>query len=149
MRILVDADACPVLEIIENTAEELQIELIIFSDIYHEINSSYGQVIKVDRRAESVDMAIYNKAEMDDIVVTQDYGLAALVLSQKCQVLNNKGNIFTEDNIDYLLMKRHRHSKLRRAGKRHTNPKKRKPKDDERFKNSLRKIINDNYNFQS
>ena len=144
MRILVDADACPVLNIIENLAEKYDLDLIIFSDIYHNLTSEYGNIIKMDKKDQSVDMAIYNQTQKEDIVVTQDYGLAAMVLSKKCKVLNNKGKIFTDDNIDYLLMRRHQNSKLRRAGKKHPNPKKRKEKDDIEFEKYLKKVIEDN-----
>ncbi|MFW5976853.1 MAG: YaiI/YqxD family protein [Bacillota bacterium] len=141
MRILVDADSCPVLDIIEKIARNYNLDLLIFSDIYHNIKSDYGKIKKVDRKDEEADMILFNHSRSRDIVITQDYGLAAMLLSKDCKVINNKGQIFSDDNIDYLLMKRHHNSKLRRAGKKHPTAKKRKKKDDIKFKKSLEKII--------
>ncbi|MFW6311696.1 MAG: YaiI/YqxD family protein [Nanoarchaeota archaeon] len=126
MRILVDADSCPVLKIIENIAKNYDLDLLIFSDIYHNLKSDYGKIKKVDRKDQEADMVLYNNSRPGDIVITQDYGLAAMLLSKNCQVINNQGNIYTNENIDYLLMRRHNHAKMRRAGKKHPSPKKKK-----------------------
>ena len=141
MRILVDADSCPVLNIIEKVARNFNLELLIFSDIYHNLTTEYGKLVKMDKKTQAVDMALYNKAQPRDIVITQDYGLAAMAISKNCKVLNNKGKIYSDDNIDYLLMKRHVNSKLRRSGKKHPTSKKRQEKDDIKFKKALISLI--------
>lgn len=141
MRILIDGDACPVIDITEETAREYDIELIIIVDITHQIKSDYGQVICVDKENQAVDMAIYNRCQEGDIIITQDYGLAALVLGKRARVINQFGLEYTENNIDRLLMSRHVKAKMRRAGIRHETHGKRTEDDDINFKRNLIKII--------
>ncbi|MFW6034882.1 MAG: YaiI/YqxD family protein [Halothermotrichaceae bacterium] len=141
MRILVDADACPVLKQIEEVGKKYQVKVIAFSDVYHNIKLDYGEIRTIDKGAEAVDMAIVNTCQKGDIVVTQDYGLASLVMGKQVSAVNNKGKIYNEKNIDYLLMRRHIHKKIRRGGGRHKNPKKRKKADDQKFKKVLIKLV--------
>jgi hypothetical protein len=142
MKILVDADACPVIKIVEKLACEFNLELIIFADIYHNIEIGYGKLIQVDKGFQAVDMNIANGCQKNDIVITQDYGLASLVLGRGALVLNYDGQHFTKENIDYLLMKRHLYAKIRRGKGRHKGPNKRTNLDDLNFENSLRDTIN-------
>ena len=141
MRILVDGDASPVIKIVEEIAEEYDIKLIVFFDINHNIQLEYGQEIRVDQSFQSVDIEIYNECEEGDIVITQDYGLANLVLGNGAFVLSSTGKRYTDKNIQYLLMKRHLHARIRRAGGRHQTQKKRTEADDLRFRKSLKKLI--------
>lgn len=143
MRIIIDGDACPVIEQTEKIARKYNIKLLLFCDYNHNIELKYGEVIKVDQSYQSVDMLILNKAQKNDIIITDDYGLASLVLAKNCQALNSKGMQFTEKNINYLLMRRHLNKKIRDAGKRHPTSKKRTKKDDLFFKNKLDSILQD------
>lgn len=143
MKIIIDGDACPVISIAEKIAQKVNIELIIFCDLAHQIESDCGQVICVDSINQSVDMAIYSKCKERDIVITQDYGLAALVLGKGARAVNEYGLQYTENNINHLLMKRHLHSQMRRAGKTHSSHSKRKEKDDLKFRDSLLKMVNE------
>lgn len=143
MRIIIDGDSCPVIDLAESIAQKFKIELILFCDYNHDIKLQYGRVIKVDQSYQSVDMKIINFAKRKDIIITNDYGLASLVLSKNTSAINSKGKIFTENNIDTLLMKRHLNKKIRRAGGRHPTAKKRKKKDDEKFRNNLIKLVKD------
>ncbi len=86
-------------------------------------------------------MAIANNCQVNDIIITQDYGLAALVLGKGAYVINNNGYRYTEKNIDELLMRRHYHAKMRRAGKKHTTQSKREANDNQKFKRELIKLI--------
>lgn len=140
MRILIDGDACPVIKITEGLAREKGIEVVIFTDITHQIKTD-SKLIVVDKANQSVDLALYNYCEKGDLVVTQDYGLAALVLNKGALALNESGVEYSERNIDYLLMRRHLHAKMRRAGLRHSNPGKRKREDDLKYQKSLLKLI--------
>lgn len=141
MRILVDADACPGKHLIEKAAKEFNIEVIMFSDINHVITTSYSTVRYVDCGYQAVDMKIVNEVQKDDIIVTQDYGVAAMVLGKKAYAINTKGYVYTSENIDKLLYERHISQKIRKAGGKTTNPKKRKKEDDSRLYNNLRKLI--------
>jgi hypothetical protein len=137
MRILVDGDGCPVIDIIQETAELYQAELIVYTDLNHQHKLEYGKLLTVDQGYQSVDMELYNNIRKDDIIVTSDYGLAALALSKQADVISFSGREFTDKNIERLLLQRHIHFKERRKTGRHTTHKKRTDKDDKRFKLKL------------
>jgi len=141
MRILVDADACPGKVIIENLGKEYNIEIIMYCDLNHVLYSDYCTIKYMDSGFQSVDMAIVNEVKENDIVVSQDFGVAAIVLSKKAFAINPKGYIYSNDNIDNLLLERHISSKIRRSGGKTVNPKKRSKEDDERLYNNLLKLI--------
>ena len=144
MRIIIDGDACPSIPIIEYIAKENNIEVIIFCDINHYIYSDYSTVKVVDSGFQSVDMYVVNTVSNGDIVVTQDYGVAAMCLPKQASVINPKGYIYTNDNIDRLLEERHIAQKIRRGGGRTTNPKKRTKEDEERLIRNLKYLIGKN-----
>lgn len=143
MKILVDGDACPGRHIIERIAKKYDIKVIIYCDINHDIESDYSEVLRVDAGFQSVDMYLINKTEKDDIVITQDFGVAAMALSRKAKALSPKGNEFSNENIDRLLFERHLSSKARRGGKRTGTIKKRTSKDDDKLQRTLEKMILD------
>ena len=140
MRILIDGDACPVISITEEIARAKGIEVIIFTDITHQIKTE-NELVVVDKANQSVDIALYNLCREGDIVVTQDYGLASLVLSKGAFAVNESGLVYDEGNIDYLLMRRHVHASMRRAGVKHQNASKRTKEDDLKYKQALLVII--------
>ncbi|MDF2883366.1 MAG: hypothetical protein K0R54_3923 [Clostridiaceae bacterium] len=141
MRIIVDADACPGKSFIEKAARENNIEVIMFCDLNHVINSDYSSVKYIDSGFQKVDMAVVNECKPNDIVITQDFGVAAMALGKKAFAIGTKGHIYDDDNIDKLLFERHISSKIRRAGGRTFSPKKRSQEDDTRLYNNLVKII--------
>ena len=141
MRIIVDGDACPGISIIENIAKQYKLDLILYCDINHYINLDYGEVKVVDSGFQSVDMYILNVCREKDIIITQDYGVAAICLSKKSYVINPKGYYYNEENIDRLLEERHISQKIRRAGGKTNNPKKRTKDDDIRLEKNLLKLI--------
>lgn len=140
MKILIDGDACPVIGITEEIANKEGIEVIIFVDITHQILTD-NQLIVLDKNNQSVDMALYNDCKKGDLVITQDYGLASLVLSKGAYSINQTGLEYAEENIDFLLMRRHLHAKMRRAGLSHNNIPKRSNEDDFKFRQKLLDII--------
>lgn len=141
MRIIVDGDACPGISIIENIAKKYGLELIVFCDIHHYIQLKYGEVKVVDSGFQSVDMYVVNISKEKDIVISQDYGVAAIALGKGAYVINPKGYYYNEENIDRLLEERHISQKIRRAGGKTNNPKKRTKEDDLRLEKNLIKII--------
>ena len=149
MRIIIDGDACPSISKIENLAKEYAIEVNIFVDINHFIESDYSKVIVVDSGFQSVDMYVINQAKAGDIIVSQDYGVAAICLSKKCSVINPKGYIYNESNIERMLEERHLSQKIRRSGGRTSNPKKRTKEDDLRLQCNLQKLIEYNFNLEA
>ena len=141
MKIIIDGDACPSIPFIENKAKEFKVDVVIFCDIDHFIQSEYSDVKVVDSGFQSVDMYIANEVQKSDIVITQDYGVAAMCLLKAKGILNPSGYIYTEENIDKLLQDRHRNQKIRKGGGRTLNPRKRTKEDEKRLIDNLEKII--------
>lgn len=144
MRIIIDGDACPRVNMIENIAREYLAELILYCDVYHNINLEYGEVKRVDSGFQSVDMHIINQCKSKDIIITQDYGVASIALNKGCFCINPKGFRYNNDNMDKLLFERHLKTKIRQSGGKIKGPKKRNNKDDEALKNCLIKILESN-----
>ncbi len=126
MKIYVDADGCPVVDIAINVAKEYKLEIIIVKNYAHIIKDSYAIIVSVDISNDSADFYIINRINKNDIVITQDYGLAALALAKGAIPINQNGLIYTEDNIDGMLNRRHIHRELRRQNKSHGKIKKKK-----------------------
>ncbi|MGD0154385.1 MAG: YaiI/YqxD family protein [Thermacetogeniaceae bacterium] len=141
MRILVDADACPVKQVVIKVAKEHKLPVIMFIDTSHQLNDGYSEVVTVDTQRDSVDIALINRTNAEDIVITQDYGLAALALARSARAINQNGIIYSPDNMDRFLFERHISQKIRRSGGRTAGPKKRTRADDERFEVALRGMI--------
>lgn len=146
MRIIVDADACPGKHIIEKAGKDNNIDIIMYCDIAHVITSDYSTVKYVDKGFQSVDVALTNAAKKNDIIITQDYGVAAMALGKKAYAISPKGYIYDDNNIDKLLFERHISAKVRRGGGKTSNPKKRTKEDDERLYKNLIKLINEKVN---
>ena len=141
MKILVDADACPVKEIIVRLAKQRNIPVTMLIDTSHQLNDGYSKIITVDKQADSVDFALMSLLVRDDIVVTQDYGLAAMVLGKGARAINQNGFTYTNENIDRLLMERHIGAKVRRGGGRTKGPAKRTKEDNECFEATFIKML--------
>jgi len=133
MQILVDADACPVKQIIVRLARQYNIPVTMLIDTSHELDDGYSTVITVDKQADSVDFALMGLLTREDVVVTQDFGLAAMVIGKGAKAVNQNGMIFTDNNMDKLLMERYIGQKIRRGGGRTKGPAKRTKEDDARF----------------
>ena len=107
MKILVDADACPVKEIIERVGKENNIPVIMIIDTSHILKSDYSEILTVSKAPDAVDLALINKTEAYDIVVTGDYGVAALALGKGAYGIHHSGKIYTNENIELMLFERH------------------------------------------
>lgn len=141
MRILIDADGCPVVRQAVDIAKENKIEAIIFCDTSHIISSDYASVITVSKGADSVDFALVNRVKAGDIVITQDYGLAAMVLSKGGVPITQNGMVISDSNLTLLLTTRHESKKARMAGAHLKGPKKRTNDNDIAFCNALKALI--------
>lgn len=142
MKIYVDADGCPVVDLATKIAKEYDLEIVIVKNYAHEITSPYATIVSVDISRDSADFYIANKIEKGDIVITQDYGLATMCLSKQSIPINQNGLIFSQNNIDGLLNNRHLHQQLRRQNKYYGKSKKRNPEADKAFERSLRRLVN-------
>ena len=141
MRILVDADACPVKDIIVRLARQRGYHVIMVCDTSHIIRDGYSQVMTVDKGRDSVDLVLANQLRPSDLVVTQDYGVAALALGKGCRAIGNSGLEYSGANIDQLLFERHLGQKVRRAGGRSGSAKKRSAEDDAKFEETYLRVL--------
>lgn len=143
MQILIDADACPVIKITEKTAREYQIPVTLLCDTNHILQSDYSTVKTIGAGADAVDFALINLCKKGDIVVTQDYGVAAMALGKGAYAIHQSGRRYTDETMDRLLMERHLSKKARRASaKNHLKgPAKRNKEDDLAYEQSLRKLV--------
>lgn len=143
MHILVDADACPVVGIVEKIAKQYSIPCILLCDTNHVINSEYSEVKVIGAGADAVDYVLINICRKGDIVVSQDYGVAAMALGKGAYAIHQSGKWYTGDNIDQMLMERHIAKKARMSkGKKHIKgPAKRTEEDDIRFEESFIRLV--------
>ncbi len=141
MKVLVDADACPVTNIVVSQCGQYDVPCLLFCDTAHEFHREGSQTFIVDKGADSVDFALVNQVEPGDIIVTQDYGLASMCMAKNGRVLHQDGWVYTRDNIDALLFTRHESGKYRRAGGRTKGPKKRTQAQDEVFRKTLQQML--------
>ena len=142
-QILVDADACPVIPQVEAAARRYRLPLTLLCDEHHLVHSEYAQVRHVSSGADAVDIALMNLCRRGDLVVTQDYGVAAMALGKGAYAIHHSGRRYTDDNIEVLLMERHMAKKARRAsGKHHLHgPAKFTEEDRQRFSAALAALI--------
>lgn len=137
MKILIDGDGCPVIDLVIKIAKEFNIDVIIMCDTSHVFNKEGAKTMVFSKGADSVDFALINFVQKEDIVITQDYGLAAMAINKASYVINQNGLIYTNDNIDMLLYNRHMSKKIRKSGGRVKGPKKRTNEDNINFEKTL------------
>lgn len=140
-KILIDADGCPVVDAAVKIAQENKIECIIICDTSHSFQKEGAKTITVSKGPDSVDFVLVNMVQAGDIVITQDYGLAAMCMARRAVPISQNGMIYDNDNIDSLLMARHTAKKIREAGGRLKGNKKRQESANVEFEEKLRMLI--------
>ncbi|WP_138493257.1 YaiI/YqxD family protein [Paenibacillus pinistramenti] len=144
MNIVVDGDSCPVKQEIAQTARTFSVPVLMVASFDHLIQEIEGvKVARVDRSAQSADLFIANHIAPRDIVITHDYGLAALAIGKGCDVLSPRGELYHPGNIDYLLERRHVQAKARRAGRHSKGPRAFTAEDRVHFQQKLTKLLED------
>lgn len=141
MKVYIDGDGCPVVYNTLKVSSEYGVNCVIICDTAHRIEHDEAETIVVDQGADSVDFRLVNLIDKGDIVITQDYGLAAMCLSKQAVVLNQDGKQYTEENISGLLEFRAIGKKIRRSGGRTKGMPKRKQEQDLAFESSLMKLL--------
>lgn len=144
LKIYVDADACPVKNIIISIGNEANIPVVLVMSYAHYslVAPSDGvKTIYVDQGSDAADYEIMKLVQAGDIMITQDYGLASLGLAKQCYVLHHKGFAYTNHNIDQLLHSRYISAKTRRSGGRTKGPKAYTEEDEAKFRAMLLKTI--------
>ncbi len=141
MQIFIDADGCPVTDLTIRLAKQYGVRCTVFCDTSHEIHRPGAETVTVSKGADSVDFALVNRIAAGDIVVTQDYGLAAMCLSRRAIPIHQDGMIYTNENIDSLLFFRAAAKKIRNAGGRLKGPSARTKAQDQAFAASLERLL--------
>jgi len=141
MKIVIDADSCPVINLIEKIARKEGLDVLIVKNLDHNIVSGYSKVVTVDKGSDMADFYIVNNVDKGDIVVTQDYGLAAMVLAKKSYPITPNGRVIDENNIENILEVRHFNKIQKTKHRRYVKHKKRSNSMDEDFANNLILLI--------
>lgn len=141
MKVLIDADACPVTDIAVKLCRKYHIPCLLLCDTAHEIHRDGAQTLTFDKGSDSVDLALVNRTDADDLVITQDYGLASMCLGKRALVMHQDGWMYTEYNITGLMEQRHAAKKFRMAGGRTKGPAKRTKAQDEAFSAALESLL--------
>ena len=144
MKILVDGDSCPVKEVIVEIAAQRKIEVVFVVSTSGYFDRGWKvETVLVDSLPQAADIAIINRAEAGDIVVTQDYGLASIILGKKGMAITPRGRIFRDRTIDSLLERRYLHHEARKSGIRVKGPKKRSSEDERRFRENFIRLLDE------
>jgi len=141
MTIFIDADGCPVVDITVRLAARAKVECVIICDTAHIYEKPGAKTITVSKGNDSVDFTLVNMITKGDIVVTQDYGLAAMCLARGAIPMNQNGMVYTDKNIDSLLMQRYTAKKIRMAGGRLKGPAKRMQAQNQAFEDKLQALL--------
>ena len=141
MKVLIDADACPVTDIAVGLCRKLGVQCILLCDTAHILYREGAETLVFDKGADSVDFALVNRVAPGDLVVTQDYGLASMCLARQARVVHQDGWEYTQDNIQALLFQRYAAKKHRMAGGRTKGPSKRRPEQDAAFAASFQQLL--------
>ena len=107
MRIWIDADGCPVVSQTIAIAKRSDIPVTVVKNYAIAFESDYAEVVTVDISRDAADYYIANHLAPLDLVITQDNGLAAMVLAKKGLCINQNGKEIHAANIDFILDSRH------------------------------------------
>lgn len=141
MKVLIDADGCPVVDIAVRLCRQFHVACFLLCDTAHSFQKEGAETLTFDKGADSVDYALVNRVSSGDLVVTQDYGLASMCLARKARVLHQDGWEYTADNIDALLLVRHDSRKFRSAGGRPKAIKKRSASQNKSFERCFSDLL--------
>jgi len=144
MTIFIDADGCPVVDITVRLSKQTGVDCVIICDTAHVFERDGATTVTVSQGSDNVDFVLVNRIQKGDIAVTQDYGLAAMCLARGAVPVSQDGMIYTNENIDGLLLQRHTAKKIRMAGGRMKGPPKRTPEQNAAFEKTLGKLLERN-----
>lgn len=140
--IYVDADACPVKTEIATIGKQYKANIVFVSSYAHMNNLDLdGTWIFVDTNKEEADLYIMNHAKKNDVVVTQDIGLASLLVGKHVYAISPRGKVFLERDMDQVLHMRFLAGKERRMGNYTKGPSKFTNQDRVAFSNQLKNIL--------
>jgi uncharacterized protein YaiI (UPF0178 family) len=143
--LFIDADACPVTREAITVARGMGIPVVLVANTSQNLERytrrSGVEAIAVSSGADAADFAVVERLSPGDVVVTQDIGLAAMVLGRNAGALSPRGHQFHMATIDAELLVRHEEKKLRRSGGRHGGPRPFTDEDREHFEGVLARML--------
>lgn len=159
-RLYIDADACPVIRESLSAARELRVPCVIAGNstqnLEHHLRASdpreprdparpdggfWVSTVQVGVGADSADFEIAAAVTPDDVVVTQDIGLADIVLGRGARAIGVRGHVYNPLTIDSMMFIRHEEKRVRRAGGRTKGPAAFTSEDRRRFSRNLRQLL--------
>jgi uncharacterized protein YaiI (UPF0178 family) len=141
MKVIIDGDGCPIINIASNLCKKYSLDILIVHNFTQNVELSYGRNIVVDKSRDRADFIIANNCAIGDLVLTNDIGLMAMILSKKGKVLNFSGKLVDDNNIQILIDQRYLNRLERENNRKYTKIPKRTKNDDEMFKNELEKFL--------
>ncbi len=119
MKIWVDADSCPVRvrEIVERASRRTGVSAVFVSDRVLPVQKD-GPVslVEVPTAENSCDTYILDRAREGDLAVSRDVPLAAALVASGVTVLDDRGAVYTEENIGERVSLRDEMMRLREMG---------------------------------
>ncbi len=143
MKIWIDADGCPIVDLAIRIAKVQGLPISVVKNHAIHIENTYAEIITVDISRDSADYYIVNHIATGDLVITQDNGLAAMVLAKRGKCLNFNGRTLDAQNIDFILDSRHQSREARMKKQKGPKHRKRTPQDDLDFEKALVRLIKD------
>lgn len=154
-KLFIDADACPVLREAIDCARRAKVPCVIAGNTTQNLmrhirktdptepvdKGFWVDVLQVSVGADSADFAIVCELEPDDVVVTQDIGLASMTLGRGARAIGVRGHVYDPLTIDSMLFVRHEEKKVRRAGGRTKGPRAFTDEDRRRFVRNLGELL--------
>lgn len=141
MKIIVDADACPkgVLQACLQKGLQYNVEVWTIASFNHNILSDHH--IIVGNASQETDLKVLNLTHGGDVIITQDWGLAAMILGKGAKCMSPDGREYQSHTMDFMLEERELKAKYRRSGGRTKGPKKRTAESDKKFAANLERIL--------
>lgn len=143
MTVYVDADACPVVDDVVELCAPEEVVLVHNRHHLHERPEPHVRTLETGDRRDAADHVIHRHVSAGDVVVTDDLGLAALVLPREAAVVRFRGDRVRSEDIEGRLAMRHQAGKQRRAGGRTRGPSSFDPPDRRRFRRTMRRLIDE------
>ena len=144
MRLVIDGDGSPVKAEVIRLGQQFHLPVLIVTSVDHYTTKEYPDFVSfiyVDKGADRADYEIVKQIQAKDILITQDYGLASLVLPKKARVFHHSGKEYLAETIDFLLTQRYLSAQERKAGKRTKGPKAFTQADRDYFYTLLTSVI--------
>ena len=141
MRVLIDGDGCPVVDIAVGLCRERNVQCLLLCDTAHEFHREGAQTLTFDQGADSVDFALANRVHAGDLVITQDYVLSGMCRAREARVLHQDGWEYTSWNIDVLLLQRPEAKKYRLSGGRTKATPKRTEQQNRAFRSAMAQLL--------